>query len=60
MAFASQIAGPDGDDWAGVALFAAALCLPSVVAAFTARETAHVETERLGDQDAARGLIPAR
>ncbi|MFD4029058.1 MFS transporter [Streptomyces sp. NPDC058637] len=51
VAFASQIAGPDGDDWTGVALFAAALCLPPVVAAFTARETAHVETERLGERD---------
>ncbi|MFJ6851975.1 MFS transporter [Streptomyces sp. NPDC091271] len=50
VAFASQIAGPDGDNWAGVAVFAAALCLPPVVAAFSARETAHVDTEQLGER----------
>ncbi|MFD9539345.1 MFS transporter [Streptomyces sp. NPDC060022] len=50
VAFASQIAGPDGDNWAGVALFAAALCLPPVVSALTGRETAHVETEHLGER----------
>lgn len=50
VAFASQIAGPDGDNWAGVALFAAALCLPPVISALTARETAHVETEHLGER----------
>ncbi|MFC9943377.1 MFS transporter [Streptomyces pratensis] len=50
VAFASQIAGPDGDNWAGVALFAAALCVPPVVAVLTARETAHVGTEKLGER----------
>ena len=50
VAFASQIAGPDGDNWAGVALFAAGLCVPPAVAALTARETAHVATELLGER----------
>ncbi|TXS08721.1 MFS transporter [Streptomyces sp. wa22] len=52
VAFASQIAGPDGDNWGGVALFAAALCVPPVVAALSARETAHVPTEQLGERGA--------
>ncbi|MEV8566900.1 MFS transporter [Streptomyces sp. NPDC051322] len=61
-AFASQIAGPDGDNWSGVALFAAALCLPPVVAALSARETARVATAHLGERDdavAARAEVPA-
>ncbi|GHH77889.1 MFS transporter [Streptomyces sulfonofaciens] len=46
-AFAARIAGPD-DDWAAVALFTAALCVPPVIAALTARETHRVPTDRLG------------
>ncbi|PWG12959.1 MFS transporter [Streptomyces sp. V2] len=48
VTFAAQIAGPDGDDWSSVALFTAALCLPPVLAALTARETAKIPTEKLG------------
>lgn len=50
VTFAAQIAGPDGDDWSAVALFTAALCVPPVIAALTARETAKVPTERLGER----------
>lgn len=52
VTFAAQIAGPDGDDWGAVALFTAALCVPPVLAALTARETHKVPTERLGLHDA--------
>ncbi|WP_416977385.1 MFS transporter [Streptomyces sp. T028] len=48
VTFAAQIAGPDGADWSSVALFTAALCLPPVIAALSARETAKVPTEQLG------------
>ncbi|MFE2543371.1 MFS transporter [Actinacidiphila glaucinigra] len=48
VTFAAQIAGPDGDDWGAVALFTAALCVPPVLAALTARETHKVPSERLG------------
>ncbi|MFF3906933.1 MFS transporter [Streptomyces sp. NPDC001848] len=48
VTFAAEIAGPDGTDWSSVALFTAALCVPPVVAALTARETHKVPTERLG------------
>ncbi|MEV2215644.1 MFS transporter [Streptomyces sp. NPDC050997] len=50
VTFAAQIAGPDGADWSAVALFTAALCVPPVVAALTARETAKVPTEELGER----------
>ncbi|MCT7356646.1 MHS family MFS transporter [Streptomyces sp. 15-116A] len=50
VTFAAQIAGPGGDDWSAVALFTAALCLPPVVAALTARETHTVATEHLGER----------
>ncbi|MGI5193509.1 MFS transporter [Streptomyces sp. CA-288835] len=50
VTFAAQIAGPDGDNWSAVALFTAALCVPPVIAAFTARETHKVPTERLGER----------
>ncbi|MFB4424900.1 MFS transporter [Streptomyces sp. QL37] len=58
VAFASQIAGPDGDNWAGVAVFAAALCIPPVLAALSARETAHVDTEQLGERGGAVAAEP--
>jgi MFS family permease len=48
VTFAAQIAGPDGTDWSSVALFTAALCVPPVIAALTARETHEVATEELG------------
>jgi MFS family permease len=57
VTFAAQIAGPGGNDWSSVALFTAALCIPPVLAALTARETHKVPTEDLGErvpQDAAR------
>jgi MFS family permease len=50
VTFAAQIAGPDGDDWSSVALFTAALCVPPVIAALSARETAKVPTEQLGER----------
>ncbi|MFE9448434.1 MFS transporter [Streptomyces sp. NPDC006739] len=50
VTFAAGIAGPNGDDWGAVALFTAALCVPPVVAALTARETHTVATERLGER----------
>jgi MFS family permease len=50
VTFAAQIAGPGGDDWSSVALFTAALCVPPIVAAVTARETHKVPTERLGER----------
>ncbi|MDQ0936902.1 MFS transporter [Streptomyces turgidiscabies] len=52
VTFAAEIAGPDGDDWFSVALFTAALCVPPVLAAITARETHRVPTERLGERGA--------
>ncbi|MFJ9008954.1 MFS transporter [Streptomyces canus] len=50
VTFAAQIAGPDGTDWSSVALFTAALCVPPVIAALTARETHKVPTEDLGER----------
>ncbi|MEW1640586.1 MFS transporter [Streptomyces sp. NPDC091219] len=48
VTFAARIAGPDGTDWSSVALFTAALCVPPVIAAVSARETHKVPTELLG------------
>ena len=48
VTFAARIAGPDGTDWSSVALFTAALCVPPVIAALSARETNKVPTELLG------------
>jgi hypothetical protein len=48
VTFAAQIAGPNGDDWSSVALFTAALCVPPVIAALSARETHKLATEDLG------------
>jgi MFS family permease len=50
VTFAAQIAGPDGDDWSSVALFTAALCVPPIIAALSARETHKVPTELLGER----------
>ncbi|WP_037673133.1 MFS transporter [Streptomyces griseus] len=50
VTFAARIAGPGGDDWSAVALFTAALCVPPLVAALSARETAKVPTEQLGER----------
>ncbi|WP_372346267.1 MFS transporter [Streptomyces sp. KL116D] len=57
VTFAAQIAGPDGADWFAVALFTAALCLPPVVAALTARETHRVPTEELGERPVAGARV---
>ncbi|GAA2423202.1 MFS transporter [Streptomyces glaucus] len=58
VTFAARIAGPDGDDWSAVALFTAALCVPPVIAALSARETHEVPTERLGERDRAEAARP--
>ena len=50
VTFAAQIAGPGGDDWSSVALFTAALCVPPMIAALSARETHRVPTEHLGER----------
>jgi len=50
VTFAAQIAGPDGNDWSSVALFTAALCIPPVITALSARETHRIPTEHLGDR----------
>jgi MFS family permease len=52
VTFAAEIAGPNGDDWFSVALFTAALYVPPLVAALTARETHRVPTEQLGERAA--------
>jgi MFS family permease len=61
VTFAAQLAGPDGDDWSTVALFTAALCVPPVIAALTARETHRVPADRLGlrQEAGAPGRVPA-
>ncbi|MEU5635646.1 MFS transporter [Streptomyces rishiriensis] len=51
VTFAAQLAGPNGDDWSSVAFFTAALCVPPVIAALSARETARIPTEQLGERD---------
>ncbi|GKQ41858.1 MFS transporter [Streptomyces sp. A012304] len=58
VTFAARIAGPDGDDWSSVALFTAALCVPPVIAALSARETAKVPTQELGSRTHAEAARP--
>ncbi|MGI5459512.1 MFS transporter [Streptomyces sp. CA-249302] len=58
VTFAAQIAGPGGDDWSSVALFTAALCVPPVIAAVSARETHRVPTEALGERPARAASQP--
>lgn len=58
VTFAAEIAGPDGTDWAAVALFTAALCIPPVAAALSARETHTVPTEQLGRRMAQEAVQP--
>jgi MFS family permease len=58
VTFAAQIAGPNGDDWSSVALFTAALCVPPVIAALSARETAKVPTEQLGERNRQEAAQP--
>ncbi|MEU6468079.1 MFS transporter [Streptomyces massasporeus] len=55
VTFAARIAGPGGDDWSAVALFTAALCVPPVIAAVSARETHRVPTESLGERGGVGG-----
>ncbi|MGX1134514.1 MFS family permease [Streptomyces glaucescens] len=59
VTFAAQIAGPGGDDWFSVALFTAALCVPPVIAALSARETHRVPTQLLGERTPAETASPA-
>ncbi|MGW4025289.1 MFS transporter [Streptomyces sp. NPDC005009] len=56
VTFAARIAGPDGDDWIAVALFTAALCVPPVIAAVTARETHRLPTGQLGERAVEEGV----
>ncbi|MEU9449647.1 MFS transporter [Streptomyces sp. NPDC048277] len=58
VTFAAQIAGPGGDDWSAVALFTAALCVPPVIAALSARETHAVPTELLGERAGSEATRP--
>ncbi|NEE15885.1 MHS family MFS transporter [Streptomyces sp. SID7499] len=60
VTFAAQIAGPGGDDWSAVALFTAALCVPPVIAAVSARETHRVPTESLGERGGVGVTQPER
>ncbi|GGQ84924.1 MFS transporter [Streptomyces asoensis] len=60
VTFAAQISGPDGDGWSAVALFTAALCVPPVIAALSARETAKIPTERLGERGAHERAQPEK
>ncbi|MFE2938187.1 MFS transporter [Streptomyces sp. NPDC059255] len=55
VSFAAQIAGPDGDDWVGVAIFTAAFCVLSSLAVVTGRETFKVPTTELGARRDASG-----
>ncbi|MGW6057710.1 MFS transporter [Streptomyces sp. NPDC055189] len=48
VTFAAQIAGPDGDNWLGVAIFTAAFCVICAIAVATGRETHRVPTAELG------------
>ncbi|MFH8487018.1 MFS transporter [Streptomyces longisporoflavus] len=48
VTFAAQIAGPDGDNWLGVAIFTAAFCVICAIAVVTGRETYRVPTAELG------------
>ena len=48
VSFAERIAGPEGENWLGVAGFTAAVCLISAIAAATGRETYRVPTADLG------------
>ncbi|MET8473551.1 MFS transporter [Streptomyces sp. NPDC004856] len=57
VTFAAQIAGSDGTNWFAVALFTAALCVPPVLAALTARETAKVPTAQLGERAAGTAVL---
>lgn len=50
VTFAEQIAGPDGDNWLGVAGFTAATCVVCSVAVLTGRETYRVPTMQLGEK----------
>ncbi|WP_316743740.1 MFS transporter [Streptomyces sp. MK7] len=58
VTFAAEIAGPGGTDWSAVALFTAALCVPPVIAALSARETHRIPTARLGERGLRRESRP--
>ncbi|GAA2451861.1 MFS transporter [Streptomyces macrosporus] len=48
VSFAERIAGPDGENWLGVAVFTAVFCLVASAAALTAKETFRTPTVDLG------------
>ena len=48
VTFAAQIAGPDGDNWLGVAVFTAVISVICAIAVATGRETHRVPTAELG------------
>ncbi|MFE1955984.1 MFS transporter [Streptomyces sp. NPDC059524] len=48
VTFAAQIAGPNGDNWVGVAAFTAAFCAVCAIAVATGRETHRTPTAELG------------
>ncbi|MEV4974696.1 MFS transporter [Streptomyces scopuliridis] len=48
VTFAARIAGPDGDNWKGVATFTAVFCVICAIAVATGRETHKVPTAELG------------
>ncbi|MFC7304695.1 MFS transporter [Streptomyces monticola] len=54
VTFAEQIAGADGSDWLGVAIFTASICALCAVAVATGRETHRVPTAQLGSRAATR------
>ncbi|MFC9245894.1 MFS transporter [Streptomyces sp. NPDC057136] len=61
VTFAAQIAGPDGDNWLGVAIFTAVLCVICAIAVATGRETHRVPTADLGlRSQVAPSPIPVR
>ncbi|MFD7325859.1 MFS transporter [Streptomyces sp. NPDC059875] len=61
VTFAAQIAGPDGDNWQGVAVFTAVFCVICSIAVATGRETHRVPTAELGLRTPTEpALIPAR
>jgi hypothetical protein len=59
VTFAAGIAGTEGDGWARVGLFTAALCVPPVPAALSARETACIPTDELGESEGRSAGAPA-
>ncbi|WP_329310408.1 MFS transporter [Streptomyces sp. NBC_01262] len=59
VTFAAEIAGPDGSNWQGVAIFTAVLCAISSLSVLSGRETHRIPTEDLGLKPG-RTATPAR